>query len=298
MIEESKIKNDKTHVVDNSVCISFSGSGLMLIYQLGVASAMHAQPKFMERVKRVRGTSGGAIVGAMLLACPEKIETAIDFYCSGGFLAMMRDRGQMIRDITHPHEDLLRASVDQLGLLKKRDYADIFAGSRFVAHVTVGPWPSIKNMGLSNFKSNEDVITAISASCCLVPTGKVYSGDGMTYWDGGLTDPMPDDDQLPTVTVSVLRGKGVDIAPSDVKRNLMAHGNLNEGNIEGTCPVLLQRSAKERSRFLRYDWSGKNIRALLDAGLIPMTGSRARERFDEGRRDASMWLTHLGYAAT
>jgi len=212
-----------------------------------------------------------AFAGAMLLLCPAKIDEVVEHYCSGELLKDMR----FPRDLTHPHEDLLRRVVHNLDLLPSGAHRKL-AGGRFVAHVTTrDEWP-LRNVGLSSFESNEDVLSAVSASCCLTPGGVLYGG--VRYCDGGFTEPLPDDTEgLPTVSVSILGGRGVDIAPSEVGR---------EQNKTLVAKI-------EESRFLRYSWSSANIIALANGGL--MSGKRARERFEEGLVDAEKWLGYIGH---
>ena len=272
----------------------------MMIYQLGVAHRLAENAGFRSRVARVRGTSGGAIAGAMMLVCPSRIPEAVDFYTSGELLSMMK----FPRDVTHPHDELMRRVLRHLDLLPDDAYREALAGGKFVAHVTSGSGSgmasSLLNVGISHFASNEEVVRAISASCCLTPGGVTFD-DNKRYWDGGFSDPMPDDDELPTVTVSVLRGRGVDIAPGETL-NVGSRGSEDKGEAEtgvasakpGDIPARDVRiPPREHSRFLRYDWTGKNLRALVDAGL--MSGERARGRFKEGQRDAEEWLRGMGH---
>lgn len=91
---------------------------------------------------------------------------------------------------------------------------------------------------------------------------------------------MPNHDTLPTVTISVLSGQGVDISPCEVGRrqeSLPLHPN-------------------QHHRFLRYDPSFRNLVALGDCGLAPtMTFTKARQRFMEGQRDGVTFLRSIGH---
>ena len=55
------------------LALSFSGSGMMMAYHFGVAAAIAEKSSLMDRVDRVHGTSGGAIVSLVLLEAPEAI---------------------------------------------------------------------------------------------------------------------------------------------------------------------------------------------------------------------------------
>jgi hypothetical protein len=256
-----------------------------------------------------------------MLVCPARIPEAVNFYTSGELLSMMR----FPRDLTHPHDELMRRVLRQLDLLPEDAHREALANGQFVAHVTSGSGSgmatSLLNVGISHFASNEEAVRAISASCCLTPGGVAFD-DGRRYWDGGFSDPMPDDTELPTVTVSVLRGRGVDIAPGETltvgSRRSEDEGEAKEVHIASAAAASAAAEAsasaaaptavakledipardvriplREHSRFLRYDWTGKNLRALVDAGL--MSGKRARGRFEEGQRDAEEWLRGMGH---
>ena len=138
-------------------------------------------------------------------------------------------------------------------------------------------------------------MSAISASCCLVPHAAV-AFRGKLLLDGGLTDPMPEASQqrLPTVTVSVLAGDGVDVAPSEAcgrrgweeyEQSASAHEGQGKRN----------RVAEWRRQhpFLRYDVSWSNGRALFDASVMP-TG-RAQWRFEQGQLDGLRFLRAIGH---
>ena len=142
---------------------------------------MAADAGFMKRVARVRGTSGGAIAGAMLLQCPDRIDDALDLYTSGELLAMMR----FPYDLTHPHDALFRRVLARMDLLPADAHQGPLGGGKFVAHVTAAnpeaplaslAQPKVLNVGLSAFKSTDEVVSAISASCCLTPASALYGG--------------------------------------------------------------------------------------------------------------------------
>ena len=285
-----------THRGQHAVALSFSGSGMMMLWQMGVADVMRSDPTFMARVHRVLGTSGGACVGAMLLASrPKAFSAALQYYTSGGMWQSM----QLPHDLLHPHDALLRRTVATLGLLPSDDSWQMLRG-RFSAHVTPRTWP-LRNMGITDFQSNDDVITCISASCCLLPHAPV-SFRGQLLIDGGYSNPLPEmhDDgsqscgrQLPTITVSILAGHGVDMAPGE------ATGR--RGWKEGEQATAAARSARRRVAewrqshpFLRYDGSLANAQALVDASALPRA-RRAQWRFEQGQQDAVRFLRSIGH---
>jgi hypothetical protein len=280
-----------THRGTHALALSFSGSGMMMLWQMGVADVMRSEPSFLGRVEHVLGTSGGACVGAMLLASPPAaFSAACAHYTSG---AMWRGM-QIPHDLIHPHDALLRRSVATLGLLPEDAWRVL--RYRFSAHVTTRAWP-MSNIGITDFNSNEEVITAISASCCLLPHAAV-DFRGARLLDGGFSDPMPEacaascGKQLPTVTVSVLAGDGVDVAPGEAS----GRRGWQEGEAETTPGMRGRARVAEWRRqhvFLRYDASGANASALLDAAVLPLR--RAQWRFEQGRRDALTFLRAIGH---
>ena len=259
------------HHGTHNLALTFSGSGMMMVWQMGVASALRCDERFMARVARVLGTSGGACVGAMLLASPPgAFEAAVRHYTSGALLREVRAP----RDLFAPHDELLSRTVASLGALPAGSGARL--RGRFAAHVTPCEWPP-RNVALSDFADDGELLRAISASCCLLPTEPVAWG-GARYFDGGLSDPMPADDELPTVTVSILAGAGVDVAPSEAP------------------PLSSRRELPQWRRdhvFLRYDASAANARALVDAAF--MGAARAQWRFEQGSSDGRAFLRSIGH---
>eukprot|EP00635_Sarcinochrysidales_sp_CCMP3193_P003662 CAMPEP_0118905952 /NCGR_PEP_ID=MMETSP1166-20130328/9703_1 /TAXON_ID=1104430 /ORGANISM="Chrysoreinhardia sp, Strain CCMP3193" /LENGTH=271 /DNA_ID=CAMNT_0006845223 /DNA_START=85 /DNA_END=900 /DNA_ORIENTATION=- len=258
------------------LALSFGGSGLMMMYQFGVAKRMAQDGKFMERLRRVHGTSGGAICGAMLVSCPDRFEDAIRFFESGRWLKKATPR-----DLVEPHQRLLRRAIDELRLETSAD----LLRHKFVAHATT---TRRENVGVDDFQDDREVVDAIAASCCLSPSGVSFRGQ--TLFDGGFSDPLPSDPDLDTVAVSILSGTHVDLCPDFAARSrstpLTCNGERGAG---GVAP-------KYRGPpFLRYAVSPRNARALLETTFL--TPKRARARYDQGQRDAitflDAWHNHL-----
>jgi len=270
----------------HDVALSFSGSGMMMVWQMGVASVMRSDPSFMARVQLVLGTSGGACVGAMLLASPPSaFAAALHHYSSGAMWRSMK----VPHDLLHPHDELMRRTVEHLRLLPEGTWRKL--RGRFSAHVTPRSWP-IRNVGISDFTSDAELLRAISASCCLSPGGVAFRGQRLL--DGGLSDPMPEACAqaagrrgLPTITISIIAGDGVDVAPDE---GMGRRGSVVEG--ETGCR---RRVAEWRRHHtvLRYDASLANARALLDAAVMPQR--RAVWRFEQGQQDALKFLRSIGH---
>ena len=241
------------------LALSFSGSGMMMAYHFGVAAAIAEKSSLMDRVDRVHGTSGGAIVSLVLLEAPEAIRDCLEHYVSGEFFEELR-----AREVLKPHDVLLKRTLDAVGIT--RDGAAARLSGKLVAHTTTFEDGLLRprNVSLTDFADDATVFRAVSASCCLDFVGVDVFEDGVFHHDGGLSDPLPVDATLPTVEVSILTGAGVHAAP----------GVVAAGLGEGT---------PRPHPFLRYDASLLNARAFLEGAVL--TRRRARERFEEGLRD-------------
>lgn len=233
-------------------------------YHFGVAAAIVEKSRLMDRVDRVHGTSGGAIVSLVLLEAPEAIRDCLEHYISGEFFEELR-----AREVLKPHDVLLKRTLDVVGVT--RDGAAERLSGKLVAHTTTFEEGLLRprNVQLTDFADDAAVFRAVSASCCLDLVGVDVLGDGTQHHDGGLSDPLPVDEALPTVEVSILTGAGVHAAPGVVAAGLGA-------------------SAPRPHPFLRYDLSLLNARAFFEGAVL--TRRRARERFDEGFSDGEALL--------
>ena len=111
------------------LALSFSGSGMMMAYHFGVAAAIAEKSSLMDRVDRVHGTSGGAIVSLVLLEAPEAIRDCLEHYVSGEFFEELR-----AREVLKPHDVLLKRTLDAVGVT--RDGAAGRLSGKLVAHTT------------------------------------------------------------------------------------------------------------------------------------------------------------------
>lgn len=231
--------------------LSFGGSGLMMMWEFGVAREIARDAEFMKQISKVHGTSGGAICGAMLVSCPDRFDDAMRYFETGKWLKQATPG-----DIVAP-ERLLRKVLKDLALPTRADKLR----DRFVAHAT--KFPKWRNVALEDFQNDDEVLDAIAASCCLSPAGVTFRGERL--YDGGYSNPLPSDPHLDTVAVSILHGRHVDLAPDFYRR----------GRYNGPP-------------FLRYSVSPQNARALLETTFL--TPKRARARYDQGQRDALYFL--------
>jgi predicted acylesterase/phospholipase RssA len=291
-----------SHKGTGHLAISFSGSGLMMIWQLGVADAFLQKPDFMKRVIRIHGTSGGACVSTVMLTRPDLVRTALAHYTSGDMWKGMT----LPRDLTHPHDRLLVNTVKILSLVDEASPRAV--SGKLIVHVTPRAFP-VTNVGIDCFETAADIVSAVAASCCLTPGGIVLNRHGIgsaVYVDGGFSDPMPHDPILPTVTVSILAGEGVDIAPGRVG-SPPGDGSAGFSSAAANAIVpdadaaetLSTRGAAFADRaglhpFRRYDASVANARAMFDAAWPP-SAERAQSLFELGQKDGLKFLRLAGH---
>ena len=142
------------------LALSFSGSGMMMAYHFGVAAAIAEKSSLMDRVDRVHGTSGGAIVSLVLLEAPEAIRDCLEHYVSGEFFEELR-----AREVLKPHDVLLKRTLDAVGVT--RDGAAARLSGKLVAHTTTFEDGLLRprNVSLTDFADDAAVFRAVSASC-------------------------------------------------------------------------------------------------------------------------------------
>lgn len=236
----------------------------MMLYHFGVARQLSLDTKFMGRVKKIHGTSGGAIAAAMLVSCPDRFDDATTFFESGDWL-----RGATAQDVFQPHTNLVRKSITDLQLDTN---AHRLRKGGYVAHAT--RFSPLTNVAITDFETDKEVLDAIAASCCLSPAGVAFRGERL--YDGGLSDPLPSDPDLETVAISIFDGIDVDLSPdlSFRKQQNRSSANYKQGYVG--------------SPFLRFAVSPQNAHALLEG--VFLTPRRARARYHQGQRDAITFL--------
>lgn len=255
----------------------------MLIYQAGVAKAFALCESFMGNVRQVLGTSGGACVGVLMLACPSRIDDALEAYSKGTL-----HRGATFADVVDPSHRLLPRFVTQLDLLPL-DAHEIVAGRRggprLSVHVTPREFP-LRNVGITDFANSRELLTAVQASCCLHPRGVTFRG--RRYVDGGLSDSIPVSSEagVETITISPFCGEGIDVCPGLTLGSALSTARGSQD---------MRSTARPRgiNRWLRYNPSIDNATALMDAA-VPR-GAVAHARFAAGVRDGERFLQMLGY---
>mmetsp|Transcript_26324 Transcript_26324/g.81015 ORF Transcript_26324/g.81015 Transcript_26324/m.81015 type:complete len:425 (-) Transcript_26324:25-1299(-) len=314
-------------VGDGRLALSFSGSGLMMAWQCGVAAQL-AEGGFMDRVDRVHGTSGGAIAALVLLERPDAFDACLDYYVSGAFF-----EGLDARDVLRPHDALFRRIVERLDLAPEGCAARL--SGRLVAHTTVFDglsWP--RNVAHDAFADDAAVVDAVAASCCIDLVG-VELSDGAARGDGAahVGDGASTARRREAVPLDDGDAHGDGDGPWTARRDAPAHGDGEtstarrrdaaaatpprrrrhfDGGLSDPMPADSTLPTVEISIFaggahcqpgsvaavpaarprphpiLRYDWSAANVRAGLDAAYL--TCARAAERYAQGRRDGAALL--------
>ncbi|XP_038674152.1 patatin-like phospholipase domain-containing protein 4 isoform X2 [Scyliorhinus canicula] len=189
--------------------LTFSACGFLGIYHLGAAVALHRHgTKLLSKIQNYAGASGGALVAAVLLSHPEKLEQCKEF--TYRFAADVRN--QRLGAIT-PGYDFMKHLREGIEFILS---ADAHKKAHTRLHVSITNAKTLKNCLISSYLTREDLITVLLASS-FVP---FYAGikpvqyKGETWIDGGLTNRLPILSTGQTTTVSPFSGK-LDICPQD-----------------------------------------------------------------------------------
>nr|AAI53515.1 Zgc:162327 protein [Danio rerio] len=197
------------------VNVSFAAAGFLGAYHLGVAKALlkHGD-KLLSSLKACAGASAGALVAAMIITAPDKLQHCKEFT----YRFASNVRSQRFGAVTPGYDFMLelREGIEQI----LPPSAHQLANERL--HVSITHSKTHKNSMVSSFTSREDLIKVLLASC-FVP---VYAGvkpvefQGQKWIDGGFTDSLPILPVGRTITVSPFSGPQ-DISPEHKgKKNL------------------------------------------------------------------------------
>lgn len=190
------------------VFISFSSSGLLLSYELGVAERLSQEPQLLEGAHFL-GASGGALIAALLCCAPEKIELVKAYMLAG-----KATKGMTLSDLWDPADRLLPRFFEETKLLppdafekcsgrlfiscteyKKKGSTSQMEGLQQLAGLesTGSGGKKKRNQQFSSFNSNEELATILQASCSFDLKGIPIAVDGREgrYWDGGMSDALP-----------------------------------------------------------------------------------------------------------
>ncbi|XP_029574120.1 patatin-like phospholipase domain-containing protein 2 isoform X2 [Salmo trutta] len=190
--------------------ISFSGSGFLATYQLGVAQSMlDRSPWVLQAAPKVMGASAGSLVAAAVV-CGSSLDMVRDEMLR--FVRQMR--GHVLGPL-HPEGNVSVWIERMLRLLLPAD-AHIRASGRLAIAMT--RIPDGQNIMVSKFTSREDVVQALLCGCFLPGYCGIQppSYKGVHYLDGGFSSIQPTN-SCPighTITVSPFAGE-TDICPKD-----------------------------------------------------------------------------------
>ncbi|XP_062866726.1 patatin-like phospholipase domain-containing protein 4 [Trichomycterus rosablanca] len=248
------------------VNLSFSACGFMGIYQLGAASAFltHGH-KLVESLRACAGASAGALVAAVIITAPDRLEQCKEFTIKLASNVRKQKLGAMTPGYDFMCE--LRDGIDEI----LPTNAHLLACKRL--HVSITNLKMGRNSMVSSFSSREDLIQVLLASS-FVP---VYAGmkavelQGQNWIDGGFTDGLPILPVGRTITVSPFSG------PQDV------------------CPPYMgQRKLYFRLANMKIILCAENIRRLYE-GLFPPSLPRMQALHQEGYTDALRFLKTEGW---
>lgn len=243
------------------VNLSFAACGFMGIYHLGAVGAfLRHCPGMRASLGACAGASAGALVAAIVITAPEKLEECKDFTYS--FADGVRK--QPLGAVT-PGFNFMEKLSEGIDSILPSDAHSRATDRLFISltHSKTG-----RNLLVSKYSSREELLQALLASS-FVP---FYAGlkpvefRGETWVDGGFTDSLP---VLPfgrTVTVSPFSG------PQDV------------------CPIHRGRSRRHlHLANMKVMFSLENIKRLNRA-LFPPTHNQMKRFHKEGFDDALRFL--------
>ncbi|XP_070695034.1 patatin-like phospholipase domain-containing protein 4 [Pempheris klunzingeri] len=256
------------HHSEVSPSISFSGSGFLATYQLGVAQCfLNYAPWLLRTSPCVLGASAGSLVAAAVV-CEMNLSTIRD--------EMLNFAKQMKAFTLGP----LNPSVNVLHWLESilRKYLPSDAHQRASGRLAVAMTRLIdsKLIVMSEFQSKEEVVQALLCSC-FVPG---YCGvlppvfKGVHYVDGGFSSMQP----LPSapasshiVTVCPFSGE-TDICPADTPSmwDMVVTGTTLKGNVANSLRII--------------------------NALYPMALENLEQAYDSGYKDAIHFLLNNNIA--
>ncbi|XP_060557607.1 patatin-like phospholipase domain-containing protein 4 [Ruditapes philippinarum] len=230
--------------------LSLCGSGFLGIYHIGVAKALinHA-PVFLSKIDRVGGASAGALVGAILVCDPNKLDLCRKFNLDQAdalhkkLLGGWTPRYNVLKPvkefmITHMPEDSYKKANNTLYI----SLTKLVKGS-------------YSNEVMSTYSSNRQLFECLYATC-YVP---LYVGgtfpviDGHKFIDGGLTNNLVTFNEGRTVTVSPFSGDQ-DICPADDKRRKFIRIGRQNFGISNANRIRFQHalSPPHKDKLLEY----------------------------------------------
>ncbi|XP_044870363.1 omega-hydroxyceramide transacylase-like [Mauremys mutica] len=190
------------------ISLSFSGSGFLVNYQVGVVQALwDLAPEIMRSTSKVYGASCGSVVAAAV-ACDVDIGLIEEF-----FHEAMEEAKKASSLTLCPGYRMLRIIEKRLSQILSENSHQLASGKLCISLTRL---LDLQNVIISEYRSKEEIIQAVICSC-FIP---VYCGfnppsfQGVRYIDGGMTNVQPGSDSETMITVSPYTGE-VDICPRD-----------------------------------------------------------------------------------
>lgn len=241
----------------------------MGIYQLGVVGALlrHGE-RLMGGLQACGGASAGALVAAMLLAAPDKIESCEDFT----YRFARSVRRQSLGAVTPGYDFMLELRKGIEDILPQDAHQRVEGR----LHVSLTHSKTRRNHIVTSFGSRDELVQALLASS-FVP---FYAGlkpvkfQGQTWIDGGFTDSLPIMPEGRTITVSPFSGPQ-DICPP----------------YSGRSPFMLGLAN------MSVHFTTQNI-VRLNQALFPPSDSRLHALGQEGYENAVQFLKKEHWMST
>ena len=141
--------------------IAFAGSGLLSIYQLGVAAGLvEYAPDLVQNLNSASGASGGALTASALIACPDKIAELTRYCIDIGLKTRDYYTGAFNPRISVPH--MIEESLDRVF----PDNAHLIVGNKL--YISLTRIPDKQNILVNKFSSKMDLIK-VSLRSTVVP---------------------------------------------------------------------------------------------------------------------------------
>jgi hypothetical protein len=237
--------------------VSFSGSGFLCVFHLGVASAL-IQRKIITDGSRFAGASGGALVAAAL-GSNMSINVALDALLS--VASICRKQGT----IGHVGKPLMQA----LEKMIPNNGAELCSGKVKVAVTCI--WPNFQSpILIDEFTDRRDLLLALKSSC-FIPyyldhAMGVRWREGL-YVDGGFAQLVPAIPSYVYVVVFPHKYLGP-ILPQSVRKSKDTISPSLLPDFPYTMPDLVKRSlipSSETELLKLYEWGQKAGTSWADA---------------------------------
>ncbi|XP_068774170.1 omega-hydroxyceramide transacylase isoform X2 [Struthio camelus] len=189
--------------------LSFSGSGFLVLYQVGVVqSLLELAPELLRSACKVYGSSAGSLIAAAVV-CGTNLDDLKEF-----FFASAKEVRKTILGPLSPRCSLLANIKAVLQRMLPENSHQVASGR---LHISLTRVVDGQNVMVSEFSSKEELIQALLCSCFL----PIYCGfippsyRGVRYIDGGFTGLQPVSSlEEAVITVSPFTGE-LDICPRD-----------------------------------------------------------------------------------